>query len=77
MKEENLSQEEIRPLYDSADYHEFCEMHKENGLPKSCWKNLPEMWERELDFRKSFETALAKFVEQGGEIVGLPSGPME
>lgn len=62
---------EIKPLYDSADYHEFCERQKEKGLQKKYWKNLPELWERELEFRKRFEEALRKFAEQGGEIVGF------
>ena len=49
-----------RPLYDSADFSEYCAEQKRKGLRRSLWRTLPQMWEEELKFRAEFEGAINK-----------------
>lgn len=51
----------MKPLYDCQEYKDFCKIQKEKGLRKELWKELPEMWQRELEFREEFESALLNF----------------
>jgi len=53
----------VNPAYSSDGYEEFCQREKDKGLRRDLWDKLPELWERELEFRAKFEAALAKFSE--------------
>ena len=48
----------IKPIYLSDDYTSFVELQKRKGLKPECWKDLPKMWEEELEFRKEYEEAI-------------------
>jgi len=60
-----------KPLYDSKDYKEFVKNEKAKGLIRSEWKNLPKLYQKELDFRAEFEQALDNFEKRGGIIKSL------
>ena len=48
----------MKPFYESNTYEEFCADQKRRGLKRSHWKNLEEMWRKELENRKDLEECL-------------------
>ena len=48
----------MKPFYESNTYEEFCAEQKRKGLKRSHWKNLEEMWRKELEHRKNLEECL-------------------
>lgn len=53
-----ITKKQIDPLYPSKDYKEFVDYHKQKGLSRNHWKDLPKMWEDELQFRREMNEAL-------------------
>lgn len=55
---ETSSNERVMPLYPSKDFKAYVADQKRKGLMRRYWKNLPKMWEEELNFRREIEDAL-------------------
>ena len=48
----------VKPLYPSKNYRDFCKYQKQKGLSRRFWKDLPQMGEKQLEFRKELEECL-------------------
>lgn len=48
----------VTPLYPSKDFDAYAADQKQKGLLRRYWKDLPNMWEDELKFRREFEDSI-------------------